>query len=132
MDFKAPVGVPTVSPKSGVVTRVNFGSYTYNGGCVEIKFSDGVMAKYLHLSEVKVKTGQSVGAGTVVGLVGNTGRSTAPHLHYQLDKGRKNFDPIDYHGIQRRSLPASSMSDFMRETSPYMDLFDQNSSVAEL
>ena len=132
MDFKAPVGEPTVSPKSGVVTRVNFGSYAYNGGCVEVKFSDGVLAKYLHLSEVKVKTGQSVRAGTVVGLVGNTGRSTAAHLHYQLDKGRKNFDPIDYHGTQRRSLPASAMSDFMRETSPYMELFDQSSSVADL
>jgi murein DD-endopeptidase MepM/ murein hydrolase activator NlpD len=132
MDFKAPVGVKTTSPKSGVVTRVNFGSYSVNGGCVEVKLSDGVMAKYLHLSEVKVKVGQNVSAGTVVGLVGNTGRSTAPHLHYQLDKGRKNIDPIDYHGIQRRSLPAGAMADFMRETAPYMSLFDQNSSVADM
>ena len=132
MDFKAPIGASTISPKSGVVTRVNFGSYAYNGGCVEVKFNDGVLAKYLHLSEVKVKPGQSVRTGTVVGLVGNTGRSTAPHLHYQLDKGHKNIDPIDYHGTQRRSLPASSMTDFMRETSPYMSLFDQRDSLAEL
>jgi murein DD-endopeptidase MepM/ murein hydrolase activator NlpD len=132
MDFKAPVGAPSVSPKSGVVTRVNFGSYAYNGGCVEVKFNDGVLAKYLHLSEVKVKPGQAVRTGTVVGLVGNTGRSTAAHLHYQLDKGHKNIDPIDYHGTQRRSLPASAMADFMRETSPYMSLFDQRDSLAEL
>jgi len=132
MDFKAPVGVPTFSPKSGVVTRVNFGSYAYNGGCVEVKFSDGVLAKYLHLSEVKVKEGQAVHSGTVVGLVGNTGRSTAPHLHYQLDKGRKNIDPIDYHGTQRRSLPASTMDEFLQQTTPFMTLFDQGRSVADL
>jgi len=132
MDFKAPVGVKTTSPKSGVVTRVNFGSYAYNGGCVEVKFADGVLAKYLHLSEVKVKEGQSVRSGTVVGLVGNTGRSTAPHLHYQLNKGRKTIDPIDYHGTQRRSLPASAMDDFLLETTPFMTLFDQGSSVAGL
>ena len=132
MDFKAPVGVPTIAPKSGVVTRVNFGNYSYNGGCVEVKFSDGVLAKYLHLSEVKVKAGASVRKGTVVGLVGNTGRSTAPHLHYQLDKGRKNIDPIDYHGTIRRSLPASAMGNFMSETAPYMNLLDQGGSVAGL
>ena len=132
MDFKAPVGIKTISPKDGVVTRVNFGSYSVNGGCVEVQFSDGVMAKYLHLSEVMVQVGQSVSAGTVVGLVGNTGRSTASHLHYQLDKGHKNIDPIDYHGIQRRSLPAGAMADFMKETAPYMSLFDQNSSIADM
>ena len=132
MDFKAPVGVPTVAPKSGVVTRVNFGNYAYNGGCVEIKFSDGVLAKYLHLSEVKVKAGISVRAGTVVGLVGNTGRSTAPHLHYQLDKGRKNIDPIDYHGTSRRKLSADSMSAFMSASAPYMNLLDQGGCVAGL
>ena len=90
------------------------------------------MAKWLHLDSTSVKPGQKVSKGTVVGLTGNTGRSTAPHLHYQLDKGRKNIDPIDYHGTVRRSLPSSAMSDFMRHNAPYMNLLDQGSSVAGL
>ena len=87
MDFKAPVGTPTVTPKSGKVTRVNFGNFRYNGNCVEIEFSDGTLAKYLHMEKILVKEGQYVKAGTTVALVGNTGRSYAPHLHYQLNKG---------------------------------------------
>ena len=63
----------------------------------------GKTQKWLHLESVSVKPGQSVSRGTPVGLTGNTGRSTAPHLHFQLDKGRKNIDPIDYHGTMTKS-----------------------------
>ena len=59
MDFKAPVGTQALSPYNGVVTRVNWNTYS-NGNCLEIKFNDGVVAKYLHLSDVKVKPGQGI------------------------------------------------------------------------
>jgi murein DD-endopeptidase MepM/ murein hydrolase activator NlpD len=103
MDFKAPIGTPTVSTRDGTIVRTNWNTHA-NGGCVEIRYPDGVKAKYLHLSEVRVRPGDQVRSGEVVGLSGNTGRSTAPHLHYQLDRSEKILDPIDYHGKQRRQL----------------------------
>ena len=103
MDFKTPVGTPTRTPKAGTVTRVNW-NWAANGNCVEVQFDDGTLAKYLHLDELKATAGARVQPGQVVALTGNTGRSTAPHLHYQLDRGKKNIDPIDYHGTERRRL----------------------------
>ena len=131
MDFKVPVGTKTTTPKSGVVTRINFGSMKYNGYCVEVQFADGTLAKWLHLDKPTVKEGQQVTAGDVVGLTGNTGRSTAPHLHYQLDKGKKNIDPVDYHGTYRRRLSDTSMGGFLAEVSPYMQYLDGSEAMAD-
>lgn len=103
MDFKAPVGTPVLATRSGTVTRTNWNTRA-NGNCVELKFSDGTLAKYLHLSQTGVRPGQHVSAGTTLGESGNTGRSTAPHLHYQLNKGRRVLDPIDVHGTTTRSI----------------------------
>jgi murein DD-endopeptidase len=103
MDFKAPVGTPTLATRSGTVTRANWNTGA-NGKCVEIRFADGTLAKYLHLSKTMVKAGQRVRAGAVIGESGNTGRSTAPHLHYQLNKGKRVLDPIDVHGTTTRSI----------------------------
>lgn len=111
MDFKVDVGTPIYSGFDGVVTRVNWNTAA-NGGCVEVEHSDGVLAKYLHLSESKVKPGTRVKAGDLIALSGNTGRSTGPHLHYQLNKGSKVIDPIDYHGTTRRTLPESDRAAF--------------------
>ncbi len=111
MDFKVDVGTPIYSGYDGVVTRVNWNTAA-NGGCVEVEHSDGVLAKYLHLSESKVKPGTRVKAGDLIALSGNTGRSTGPHLHYQLNKGSKVIDPIDYHGTTRRTLPESDRAAF--------------------
>ncbi|MCB9742971.1 MAG: M23 family metallopeptidase [Alphaproteobacteria bacterium] len=114
MDFKADVGTPVVSPKAGTVTRVNW-NWSANGNCVEVRYADGTLAKFLHLDTVKVQAGQHVSSGQVLADSGNTGRSTAPHLHYQLDKGNKVIDPLDFHDTIRRKLPASAMQDFNRE-----------------
>ena len=111
MDFKVPVGTPIVSAFDGVVTRVNW-NWAANGNCVEVQHKDGVLAKYLHLSKNEVVAGAKVSAGEVIGLTGNTGRSTGPHLHYQLNRGKQVVDPIDYHGTDRRTLPASDRASF--------------------
>ncbi|GMV41606.1 MAG: hypothetical protein AMXMBFR64_33220 [Myxococcales bacterium] len=109
MDFKAPVGAAVTTPRDGVVTRTNW-KHTANGNCVEVRHTDGVIAKYLHLSRTDVQPGQTLTAGTVVGLSGNTGRSTGPHLHYQLERGKSIVDPLDYHGTTRRELPAADLA----------------------
>ncbi len=95
VDFKADIGTPVFSPKAGTVTRVNWNTRA-NGGCVEVRYADGTLARFLHLS-------------------GNSGNSTAPHLHYELSRGKTYLDPLDYHGTVRRKLEASAMADFRRE-----------------
>ena len=126
MDFKTPVGTEVTSPRDGVVTRVNW-NWGANGNCVEIRFSDGVLAKYLHLSENRVKEGDRVKAGQVVALSGNTGRSTAPHLHYQLDRGDKTVDPLDYHGTVRRTLQPAEVASLVRDVAPLQEMLEQAS-----
>lgn len=114
MDFKTPVGTPTYSPHSGTVTRVNW-SWAGNGNCVEVKFADGIVAKFLHLSELKVSAGAHVQPGQVIALTGNTGRSTAPHLHYQVERNGQVIDPVDYHGTERRAISSAAMPSFLEE-----------------
>jgi murein DD-endopeptidase MepM/ murein hydrolase activator NlpD len=114
MDFKAPTGTPITSPFSGTVTRSNW-SFAGNGNCIEVRYADGAVAKFLHLSENRVQPGASVKPGDVVGLVGNTGRSTAAHLHYQVEVGGKVVDPLDYHGSVRRRVDGASMQALHKE-----------------
>ena len=76
----------------------------YNGNGIELRYSDGALARFLHLSETAVRPGQTVSAGQRIGATGNTGRSTAPHLHYEIEKAGRVIDPVDYHGTTRRSL----------------------------
>ena len=124
MDWKAPVGTPSYAPKSAKVTRVNFGNFKYNGNCVELQFSDGTLAKYLHLEKASVKQGQTVKVGDTVGYVGNTGRSTAPHLHYQLNKGSRVLDPVQYHGTYRRKIQDADVVSFLSDIGPIINAMD--------
>lgn len=111
MDFKVPEGTPVVTPRAGTVVRTDW-NLAYNGNCAEVRFDDGTTARFLHLSQTQVKAGQRLAKGEVVGLSGNTGRSTAPHLHYELERGGKVLDPVEYHGVVRRDLPESELEAF--------------------
>lgn len=108
MDFKTPTGTPLVAPRAGTVTRTDWRTQN-NGHCIELQYSDGVRARFLHLSGVKVRPGQRVVAGSVLGATGNTGRSTAPHLHYEISRGTTVLDPTQYHGTRQRQLPPEAM-----------------------
>lgn len=114
MDFKSDVGTDVMAPKAGTVTRINW-NWKANGNCVEVRYADGTLAKFLHLEKILVTEGQHVASAQVIAKSGNTGHSTAPHLHYQLDQGEKVVDPLDYHGTVRRKLPAKAMEPFGRE-----------------
>ena len=114
MDFKTPEGTDVISPLKGKVTRTNWNT-TYNGNCVEIRYKDGTLARFLHLSETAVKPGQNVGVGKRIGASGNTGRSTAPHLHYELERNGGVVDPVQYHGLTRRSIPDADRAGFEAE-----------------
>jgi len=111
MDFKVPIGTPILATRPGTVTRSNWNTAS-NGGCVEVQFNDGTLAKYLHLSGVSVRPGQRVSAGQAIGKSGNTGRTTAPHLHYQLNRGAAVVDPVDFHGTTQRAINPGDMDAF--------------------
>lgn len=92
LDVGAPMGAPVVAAVTGTVTRAG-----ESGNCglsVQIQ-GDGYRVKYCHLSRISVRPGTRVAGGAVVGLVGSTGRSTGPHLHYEVYTGLFGLRLID-------------------------------------
>lgn len=92
IDLSVPEGTPIIATGSGVVVRA--GETKVNGRYVVIDHGHGVTSAYLHNSKLLVREGQRVSAGDFVSLSGNTGRSTGPHLHYQLELSQQTVDPL--------------------------------------
>jgi Peptidase family M23 len=94
IDIAMPENTTLRSIADGVVERVvDFGNENIGKG-VMIRHEDGTVAIYGHLNEINVKPGQHVDAGDVIGLSGNTGHSTGPHLHFGMKDAQGNFvDP---------------------------------------
>ena len=114
MDFKAPVGTPITAPFDGTVTRVNW-SFKYNGNCLELRSANGTTARFLHLSGVEagVVKGTRVRKGQKLALSGNTGRSSAPHLHYELSSASgKTLDPLKFHEVEHVRLAEANAASF--------------------
>ncbi len=82
VDYVAAVGTPIKAAGNGRVIKSSYNQY--NGNYVFIKHNDTYTTKYLHLTKRKVKTGQSVKQGQIIGTLGSTGRVTGPHLHYEF------------------------------------------------
>ncbi|MEJ5285048.1 MAG: peptidoglycan DD-metalloendopeptidase family protein [Brevinematia bacterium] len=97
IDIAQPVGAPVRASKDGVVKFAGWsGGY---GLCVFIKHQFGYETVYGHLSKVNVKEGQKVKAGQLIGKVGNTGRSTGSHLHFEVRKFGKPLNPLRVSGL---------------------------------
>lgn len=93
LDFTAPQGSPIYATADGVVkTAGNLGNGYGNHVIINHGYSYSTL--YGHMYRIKVKNGQRVKRGEVIGYVGNTGKSTGPHLHYEVIKGRKHLNPI--------------------------------------
>lgn len=91
VDFGAPIGTPVMSAANGKVVEAGW----ENGYGNVVKICHGQLTTlYAHLSQIKVKKGQSVKQGQVIGLVGSTGLSTGPHLHYGMYKNGVAIDPM--------------------------------------
>ncbi len=98
MDFTAPLGTDVYATGDGVVSRIQRSrARTGFGNMIEIDHGFGYKTIYAHLEEILVQRGDTVKRGEVVGLVGNTGFSTAPHLHYEVRKNNRPVDPINYY-----------------------------------
>jgi len=93
VDFKAPSGTPVLATADGVVDQVQEDVKGY-GKYIVIKHADNFSTKYAQLSEFRVTIGSSVKQGQVIGLVGNSGASTGPHLHFEVIKDQQAIDPM--------------------------------------
>lgn len=96
MDFTAPRGTPVYATGDGDVKRVDQGAAGY-GKHIRIDHGYGYVTIYAHLSNYNVKKKQKVKRGDLIGFVGNTGRSQAPHLHYEIIKNGKKINPINFY-----------------------------------
>ena len=94
LDFAAPEGTPVFATADG---RVEFASRrTADGNVVDIHHGYNYLTRYAHLSRIAVKPGQTVRRGDMIGLVGSTGKSTAPHLHYEVRFKGEPQNPVNY------------------------------------
>mgnify|MGYP001081108121 CR=1 FL=1 len=96
MDFTAPRGTPIYASGDGVVTRADSRSTGY-GKHIRIDHGYGYMSLYAHLYKYNVKPNQKVQRGDLIGYVGSTGRSEAPHLHYEVWKDDQRINPINFY-----------------------------------
>ncbi|MEP5937647.1 MAG: M23 family metallopeptidase [Erythrobacter sp.] len=91
LDFKGPTGADIYAAAKGHVSFV--GRKAGYGKTIEISHGNGLMTRYAHMSKTKAKIGQPVSAGDVIGALGSTGRSTGPHLHFEVRLNNRAINP---------------------------------------
>jgi murein DD-endopeptidase MepM/ murein hydrolase activator NlpD len=96
MDFSAKSGTPIYATGDGVVKAADASLSGY-GNHIEISHGYGYLTLYAHLSKYKVRAGQKVRRGDIIGYVGSTGRSEAPHLHYEVHKNGEVVNPLNFY-----------------------------------
>ncbi|UAB81526.1 M23 family metallopeptidase [Marixanthomonas sp. SCSIO 43207] len=96
MDFTSPRGTPVYASGDGVVTRADNNSTGY-GNHIRLDHGYGYVSLYAHLYKYNVRPGQKVQRGDLIGFVGSTGRSEAPHLHYEVFKDGERINPMNFY-----------------------------------
>ena len=94
LDIAAPTGTPIVAPGSGRVALR--GDFYFNGKTILLDHGQGLITMYCHMSEYMVEEGEFIGQGQMLGLVGSTGRSTGPHLHWSVSLNNFRIDPLEF------------------------------------
>lgn len=95
IDISAPEGTPVYAAENGIVADAGYKKSGY-GNLIIIKHADGLATYYGHLSKITVSKGGKVSKGDLIGRVGSTGKSTGPHLHFEIRKGDKALDPEEF------------------------------------
>lgn len=95
IDFAAEIGTPIYATADGTVDKVDV-KFSGYGKMVEIDHGFGYRSRYAHMHDFAVRKGQSIKRGDLIGYVGNTGMSTAPHLHYEVHINGEQVDPVHY------------------------------------
>jgi len=123
VDFAMPVGTPIYSTGDGVVTRVK--NHRYAGKYIEIQHDGRYLTRYLHLSRITVKRGQKVQRGERIALSGNTGRSTGPHLHFELHVKARAVNPLKAKIPMAASIPKENLKAFQQKTAEFISQMEQ-------
>lgn len=95
LDFACPSGTPIYATGNGEITFAGASGHGY-GNYVDINHGNGFLTKYAHMSKVIVEVGQNVKRGDLIGYSGNTGLSTGPHLHYEIERNGEKVNPLDF------------------------------------
>ena len=97
VDIAMPRGTPVIATGSGTVTQLKRSDLQAGyGNYIEINHGQGVVTRYAHLGDINVKYGAKVKKGEVIGTVGSSGGSVAPHVHYEVLRNGENVDPVNY------------------------------------
>jgi murein DD-endopeptidase MepM/ murein hydrolase activator NlpD len=105
VDFAGTAGASVMAVAAGVVTWA--GNRTGYGNLVEINHGDGYVTRYAHNQRTLVSVGQTVKRGDPVALMGSTGRSTGPHVHFEVIRNGRQVDPLTFVGRQQVAVVAS-------------------------
>ncbi len=100
IDIAATSGTPVKATATGAVEDVR--NDKYYGMIVEVRHENGFLTRYGHCSQILASVGDRVNRGQTIALVGSTGRSTAPHVHYEVMKYGKHVDPMDFIGTHKQ------------------------------
>lgn len=120
MDFTARTGTPIFATGDGVVKNADNSKSGY-GNHIEISHGYGYLTLYAHLSKYKVRAGQRVKRGDIIGFVGSTGRSEAPHLHYEVHKNGKVVNPINFYYGNISAAEYSVISELANQENQSLD-----------
>jgi murein DD-endopeptidase MepM/ murein hydrolase activator NlpD len=93
-DFAAPYGTPIHVTAEGTVTHAGWQSGY--GRLIKVRHANGIETRYAHLAKIRVKVGQKVSRGAVIGDMGNSGRSTGTHLHYEVRVNGRAINPMTF------------------------------------
>ena len=124
VDFGMPVGTPVYSTGDGVVTRVK--NHPYAGKYIEIRHEGRYLTRYMHLSRFTVKRGDKVKRGERIALSGNTGRSTGPHLHYEIHIKGRAVNPLTAKIPLAVSVPKGKLKAFKKRIAELNVLLEQS------
>lgn len=111
LDFRGPVGAPIYAAAKGRISFV--GVKQGYGNCIEVDHGNGLMTRYAHMSAFRARLGQPVDAGHVIGAIGSTGRSTGPHLHFEVRIHDRPVNPRPFlekasHVLEEASGPSAA------------------------
>ncbi len=125
VDFSLPVGTPVLATGDGRVTRVE--NHPFAGKYIEIRHGGHYATRYLHLNRILVKRGQSVRRGERIALSGNTGRSTGPHLHFELHVKGRPVNPLKAAIPMLASVPKRKIKQFKQQVAELIALMEHPS-----
>jgi len=123
VDFAMPSGTAVLATGDGEITRVK--KHPFAGKYVEIRHDGRYVTRYLHLSRIKVRRGQRVKRGEVIALSGNTGRSTGPHLHYELHVNGRVVNPLTAKIPMAAAIPKNKLASFKSQMNADIALMEQ-------